>query len=121
MGSKYSSFSFTKHTFRLFTTIVAHRVIEDITGTEKMLCFGEDSFGTNILIEEEYFVNSINRLKNYISLKGENTQIQKLASDLISDLYGETNFGNILTHNFVEISESFRKKCMPYGIDLIDE
>lgn len=115
---KYSTFTFSTNTLRLFANMVAYNIIEDITGTDKMLYFEETIHGIDILIEEEYFKDSINRLGYYVSLEGKTIEIQRQASELLNFLINQVK---IYMLDFVELKDSFREMCVPYGFTIIDK
>jgi len=117
MKMKYSTFTFSRDSSLLFAKMVAYRIIEDITGTEKMLYFKQISTGHLILIEEGYFNDSLNRLRYYISLTGKTVEIQRQASELLNFLINQVR---IYMLDFVELEDSFRKMCVPYGFRIID-
>jgi hypothetical protein len=117
MAKKYTPFTFRNTTFRLFVDMVGHNIIEDVTGTERMLFFNETSFGSTIYIEEEYCRTIFYRLQSYSSLIDKPADLKAKANELLDHLTDRSVLNGL--GKFVELPNDFREMCVPYCIKFI--
>ena len=110
MKKKYIPVTFSKDELNYFTLAIVLKVIDNVKGTEALLFYREYFLGTELFIEERYFVESVAKIKAALSENTVYKEYKKPLSEFLEALLTTVNSGVI----FVELADSFRSKLTPY-------
>lgn len=115
MKKKYIPVTFSKDEINYFTMAIVLKVISDVKGSESLLYFREYILGIELFIEENYFLEAVEKIKNALFENTINAEFRKPLTELLEVLQNTVNSGVI----FVELADTFRKKLTPYYFKII--
>jgi len=115
MKKKYIPVTFSKDELNYFTLAIVLKVIDNVKGTDLLLFYREYFLGTELFIEERYFVESVARIKSALSENTIYIEFRKPLSEFLEVLLNTVNSGVI----FVELADAFRSKLTPYYFKVI--
>ncbi len=110
MKKKYIPVTFSKDQINYFTLAIVLKIIDNANVPETVLFYREYFLGTELFIEEKYFLNTIDKLKNALSDNSFNREFRPSVSDLLSVLKNTIDNGV----KFVELADTFKIKLTPY-------
>jgi len=110
MKKKYIPVTFSKDELNYFTLAIVLKVIDNIKGSDSLLYYRDYFLGTELFIEEKYFVESIAKIKLALSENTVNKEFRKPLTEFLDALLNTVNSGVV----FVELADAFRSKLSPY-------
>jgi hypothetical protein len=115
MKKKYIPVTFSRDELNYFTLAIVLKVINDVQDSESFLFFREYFLGTELFIEEKYFLDSVNKIKDALFENSINIEFRKPLTELLEVLLNTVNSGV----KFVELADTFKDKLTPYYFKLI--
>ena len=115
MKKKYIPVTFSRDELNYFTLAIVLKVINDVQGSESFLFFREYFLGTELFIEEKYFSDSVDKIKNALFENSINIEFRKPLTELLEVLVNTIESGV----KFVELADTFKVKLTPYYFKLI--
>ena len=115
MKKRYMPVTFSKDEINYFTLAIVLKVINKTNDPESILFYREYFLGIELFIEEKYFLDSVNKIKDALSDNTVNSEFRKPLAEVLEVLTNTINSGV----KFVEPADTFQKKLTPYAFKVI--
>ena len=110
MMKKYIPVTFSKDEINYFTLAIVLKIIDDANVPENVFFYREYFLGTELFIEETYFLNTIVKIKNALSDNSFNSEFRPFVTDLLTVLKNTVESGV----KSVGLADNFKVNLTPY-------
>ena len=115
MKKRYMPVTFSKDEINYFTLAIVLKVISNVKDPDCILFYREYFLGTELFIEEKYFLESVGKIKDALSDSTVNSEFRKPLAEVLEVLTNTINSGV----KFVEPADTFKNKLTPYSFKVI--
>lgn len=115
MKKRYIPVTFSKDELNFFTLAIVLKIINNIKEPDDMLFFRDYHLGTELFIEEKYFLESVEKIKNALFEHSFNPEFRKPINEFLQVLTNTVDSGV----KFVELADTFRGKLTPYHFQVL--